>query len=74
MFSNIRVVEIPDEFGGHRYQLARLSYDDENYLVDVETIEQFETYASLLNFTDQVYKASIQGFVVFNPQDGTYEL
>lgn len=74
MITDIRIVEIPDEFGGNVYQIAKFTYDDEGYLTDVDTIEQFETNEALLRFTDQVYKASLRANVLYNPKDGTYEL
>lgn len=73
MRSDIRIIEIPDEFGGERYQLAKMFYDDEGYLTNVQPIHDFDTYQGLVNFTDQVYKASLMSSVL-KDGEGKYVL
>lgn len=79
MPSEIRIVCRKDEvFGNEQYRLAKLSYDDEGYLIDVEyEIEaigpESVTYEGILYYIDRIYKASLKG-VVFQNEDGTYEI
>jgi hypothetical protein len=73
MASNIRIVEIPDEFGGERYQLSKMFYTEDGYLSEVQPIKDFDTFGSVLTFIDQVTKAGMMSSARRN-EDGTYDL
>lgn len=73
MKSEIRIVAIPDEFGGDRYELSTMLYDDEGYLVNVTPIHPFNTAEQVFSFVDQVTKAGMKP-VVERQLDGTYDL
>lgn len=73
MKTDIRIVEIPDEFGGERYQLSQMFYDKEGFLINVDIIREFETYTQVVWFTDMMYKASLKSSALLR-EDGTYDL
>lgn len=79
MPSEIRIVCRKDEvFEDEQYRLAKLTYDEEGYLIDVEyDIEaigpESATHEGILYYIDKIYKASLKA-VVFQNEDGTYEI
>lgn len=73
MRTDIRMISIPDEFGGERYQVARIAYDDQGEIAEVQQVfHESATMGGALAFLDDVYKATLKTVLVKN-SDGEWE-